>query len=215
MSTYLELQDFALGDDFDTGRRASAKLFVNQALGRLHRALRLPTIDARAIVTTAPATNVYSLPADFVTLEDDEAVLYGTDVLEPYDISDFDQLPAVSGTPTSFALSEDLILLYPNPDAAYDLTMRYRRVQTLTADGDVPILGADMHPYLGWYARAKLYLLTDDPDMHNAIMATLPRELQGENLAAGQLRVPQVRQVPGQWSRLPTGLRTHNPQGHW
>jgi hypothetical protein len=74
--------------------------------------------------------------------------------------------------------------------------MRYRRVQTLTADGDVPILSADMHPILGWYARAKLYLLTDDPEMHNAIIATLPRELQGENLAAGQLRVPQVRQVP-------------------
>jgi hypothetical protein len=213
--TFNEIATFALGDDFSETRRATAKTFINQALGRLHRALKLPTIDARAIVTTAPATNVYSLPVDFVALDDDEAILYDTDVLEPYDISDFDQLPAASGRPTSFALSEDLILLYPNPDAAYNLTMRYRRVQTLTADADVPILSADMHPILGWYARAKLYLYTDDPEMHNTIIATLPRELQGENLAAGQLRVPQVRQVPGQWSRLPAGLRTRNPQGHW
>jgi hypothetical protein len=213
--TFKELQDMALGDDFDETRRTMVKAFINQALGRLHRALRLPTLDARSIVTTVVGTNVYSLPVDFAAFDDDEALLYGTDVLEPYDISTFDQLEADSGAPTSFALSEDKVLLYPTPDAAYDLTMRYRSVQTLSADGNVPTLPADQHPILGWYARAKLYLLTDDPEMHNAILATLPRELQGENLAAGNLRVPAVRQVPGQWSRLPAGLRTRNPQGHW
>lgn len=213
--TFKDLQDMALGDDFDEARRATAKLFLNQALGRLHRALRLPTLDARATVNTVAGTNVYSLPTDFVALHDDEAILLGTDVLEPYDITDFDQLTATSGQPTSFALSENLILVYPNPNAVYSLTMRYRAVQTLSADADVPVLAADQHPYLAWYARAKLYLLTDDPDMHNAIVATLPRELQGENLAAGQLRVPQVRQVPGQWSQLPAGLRMGYPEGYW
>jgi hypothetical protein len=117
--TFKELQDMALGDDFDETRRTMVKAFINQALGRLHRALRIPTLDARAIVTTVVGTNVYSLPVDFVAFDDDEALLYGTDVLEPYDISDLRSARGRSGAPTSFALSEDKVLLYPNPDAAY------------------------------------------------------------------------------------------------
>jgi hypothetical protein len=214
--TFLQLQDFALGDDFDaTTHRDNAKRFINQGLGRLHRAYRMPTQDARAIVSTAAATNVYSLPADFVSLHDDEAVLYDTDVLEPYDISEFDQLPALSGRPTAFALSENLILLYPNPDAEYELTMRYRAVQTHTLDADVPTVSGDRHPDLGWFARAKLYLLTDDPDMHGQLMGTLPRAMQDANPAADQQFVPRRRQVAGQWSGLPTGARFHHPEGLW
>jgi hypothetical protein len=214
--TYLQLQDFALGDDFDAAtRREDAKRFINQGLGRLHRAHRLPTQDARAIVSTVAGTNVYSLPADFVSLVDDEAVLYGTDVLEPYDITDFDQLTALSGQPRSFALSENLILLYPNPDAVYELTMRYRAVQTLSADADVPTISADRHPDLGWFARAKLYLLADDPDMHAQIMATLPRVMQDANPANDQQFVPRRRQVGGHWGGLPTGARFHHPDGLW
>jgi hypothetical protein len=213
--TFAELRAFALGDDFDSTRSTDAGRFINQALGRLHRALHLPSLDARATVITAAGTNVYSLPADFVSLQDDEAVLYGTDVLEPVDISEFDQTTAISGPPTTFALSEGLILLYPNPDAAYTLTMRYWSVQTLTADADEPVLSADQHIHLAWFARAKLYLLTDDPQMHDAIMVTLPRELQAENLAAGQQRVPRRRQVAGTWSALPVGPRFHHPDGLW
>ena len=213
--TFEELQDFALGDDFAESRRDSAKLFINQALGRLHRALRLPTTDARALVTTVAGTNVYALPDDFVTLHDDEAVLHETDVLEPVDVSEFDQIPAISGQPRYFALSENLILLYPNPDAAYELTMRYRSVQTLSGDSEVPVLPADQHMYLGWYGRAKLYLLTDDPDMHAQILATLPRELQADNLSLNQQRVPRRVQVPGTWSLMPVGPRFHHPDGLW
>jgi hypothetical protein len=213
--TFEDLQDFALGDDFAETRRDSAKLFINQALGRLHRALRLPTTDARALVTTTAGTNVYALPEDFVALHDDEAVLYGTDVLEPVDVSEFDQVATASGAPRLFALSENLILLYPNPDAAYELTMRYRSVQTLTADSDEPVLPPDQHMHLAWFARAKLYLLTDDPDMHGQILSTLPRELQADNLSLDQQRVPRRRQVPGTWSLLPTGPRFHHPDGLW
>jgi hypothetical protein len=191
-------------------------VFINQALGRLHRALKLPTIDARAIVTTAPATNVYSLPADFVALDDDEAILYDTDVLEPYDISDFDQLPAVSGHPTSFALSEDLILLYPNPDAAYNLTMRYRRVQTLTADADVPILSADMHPILGWYARAKLYLLHGRSGDAQHDHRDPPARAAGREPRGRAATGPAGPAGPAPVVALPAGLRTRNPAGqHW
>jgi hypothetical protein len=213
--TYEELQDFALGDDFDETRRESAKRFINQALGRLHRALRLPTADARAIVSTVAGTNVYALPADFVALTDDEAILFETDVLEPVDISEFDQIPAASGQPRYFALSENLILLYPNPDAVYELTMRYRSVQTLTDDTDEPVLPVDQQMHLAWFARAKLYLLTDDPDMHGQILSTLPRELQADNLSLNQQRVPRRTQVPGTWSNLPTGPRFHHPDGIW
>jgi hypothetical protein len=190
--TYLQIQDFALGDDFDaTTRRDDAKRFINQGLGRLHRAYRLPNQDARAIVSTVAGTNVYSLPDDFVSLHDDEAILYETDVLEPYDISDFDQL------------------------AADELTMRYRAVQTLTADADVPTVSGDRHPDLGWFARAKLYLLADDPDMHGQIMSTLPRAMQDANPAADQQFVPRRRQVGGHWSGLPAGARFHHPDGLW
>jgi hypothetical protein len=213
--TFDELKAFALGDDFGAARETDAGRFINQALGRLHRALRLPTADARAIVTTAAGTNVYALPVDFVSLTDDEAILFETDVLEPVDISDFDQIPVASGQPRYFALSENLILLYPNPDAAYELTMRYRATQTLTDPTDEPMLPEDQQMHLAWFARAKLYLLTDDPDMHGQILATLPRELQADNLSLNQQRVPRMRQVPGTWSRLPVGPRFHHPDGLW
>jgi hypothetical protein len=213
--TFDELKAFALGDDFGAARETDAGRFINQALGRLHRALRLPTADARAIVTTAAGTNVYALPVDFVSLTDDEAILYGTDVLEPVDVSEFDQIPVASGQPRYFALSENLILLYPNPDAAYELTMRYRATQTLTADGDEPMLPEDQQMHLAWFARAKLYLLTDDPDMHGQILSTLPRELQADNLSLNQQRVPRRTQVPGTWSGLPVGPRFHHPDGLW
>jgi hypothetical protein len=213
--TFDELKTFALGDDFGAARETDAGRFINQALGRLHRALRLPTADARAIVTTAAGTNVYALPVDFVSLTDDEAILYGTDVLEPVDVSEFDQIPVASGQPRYFALSENLILLYPNPDAAYELTMRYRATQTLTADGDEPMLPEDQQMHLAWFARAKLYLLTDDPDMHGQILSTLPRELQADNLSLNQQRVPRRTQVPGTWSGLPVGPRFHHPDGLW
>jgi hypothetical protein len=213
--TFDELKTFALGDDFDTTRETDAGRFINQALGRLHRALRLATADARAIVTTVAGTNVYALPTDYVALADDEAILYETDVLEPLDVSELDQIPPVSGQPRYFALSENLILLYPSPDAEYELTMRYRAVQTLDDDSDVPDLPEDQQMHLAWFARAKLYLLTDDPDMHGQILATLPRELQADNLSLNQQRVPRMRQVPGTWSRLPVGPRFHHPDGLW
>ena len=213
--TFKELQDFALGDDFAEARRTNVKRFINQALGRLHRALRLPTTDARAVVSTEAGTNAYALPADFVALADDEAILYGTDVLEPVDISELDQILSLEGRPRYFALSENLILLYPEPDGVYELTMRYRSVQTLSADADVPVIPADQHLHLAWFARAKLYLLADDPEMHGALLSTLPRELQAENLSLDQQRVPRTRQVPGTWSRLASGPRFHHPDGLW
>jgi hypothetical protein len=213
--TFDELKAFALGDDFGATRETDAGRFINQALGRLHRALRLPTTDARAIVSTVAGTNVYALPVDFVSLHDDEAILLDTDVLEPVDISEFDQVPVASGQPRYFALSENLILLYPNPDAVYELTMRYRSVQTLTDDTDEPVLPVDQQMHLAWFARAKLYLLTDDPDMHGQILSTLPRELQADNLSLNQQRVPRRTQVPGTWSNLPTGPRFHHPDGIW
>jgi hypothetical protein len=136
-------------------------------------------------------------------------------VLEPVDITEFDQSTTTADQPRYFALSENLIRLYPTPDRVYALTMRYWSVQTLSADADVPVLPADQHIHLAWFARAKLYLLTDDPQMHDAIMVTLPRELQAENLAAGQQRVPRRRQVAGTWSALPVGPSFHHPDGLW
>jgi hypothetical protein len=93
--------------------------------------------------------------------------------------------------------------------------MRYRAVQTLTADADVPTVSADRHPDLGWFARAKLYLLADDPDMHAQIMATLPRVMQDANPANDQQFVPRRRQVGGHWGGLPTSARFHHPDGLW
>lgn len=213
--TLAELLTMALGDDFATARTGDATRFINQAIGLLHRGLRMPTNDARATVTTEAGTNAYTLPPDFVTLADDDAILYGSDVLEPLDISELDQTTAASGVPRNFALSEGLIVLYPNPDGAYDLTMRYQSVTLLTDDTDVPVLPEDQHPYLGWYARAKLYLLTDDADMHAQIMGTLPRELQMGHLALNQQRVPRRRQVAGTWSNLPASPTFHHPDGLW
>jgi hypothetical protein len=86
-------------------------------------------------------------------------------------------------------------------------------VQTLTADADVPLISVDRHPDLAWFARAKLYLMADDPDMHAQIMATLPRTMQDANAANDQQYVPRRRQVPGQWSGFPAGARFHHPDG--
>lgn len=210
--TFKELQDLALGDDFREDRRTLAKQFINDALGRMHRAgARLPLMDKRTLIVTEAGSNVYDPPDDFVSLAGDEALLLDTDVLEPVDISGLDQISSVPGPPAVFAFSEGRFLLSPVPDGVYTLTLRYRGTEQLVEDGETPTLTPEKHAHLGLFARAKLYLLTDDPEMHASLLATLPRELQ-VNLAEGN-PVPRVRRIPGTWSDMKPAAGFRHPQG--
>lgn len=136
MATYIETQqriaDEISRDDLTTNIRQEILSAIEY-----YKQRRFWWNETTGTTTTVASTNYVSLPSDFVDLDILQITVGSNTTLlkqETYEaIVDWD-INGQTGQPTSFALYQDRVRLYPTPNDAYTLTFHY--VKALTALSD-------------------------------------------------------------------------------
>ena len=158
LSTFLDLQNAVLAYGFNDGpqvNRERIKDWLNEAQHAIARQVEGPEFQSNATIQLVLNQYSYALPADFARAQDVvyPAMSYS---LQPVDIQDFDMTDVnqVLGPPARYAFDQGNLFLFPNPQTADTLTLRYIAVPpTLVADTDVPVLNPN---YLNLLVRAAL-----------------------------------------------------------
>lgn len=199
--TFAQLQDDVLAFGFDpTTYRARVVLWLNEAQHRVARAISALEFSSTQTIATVAGTATYTLPATDVRVQ---SLRNTTDreALGSLEIGDLDTAPSGTGKPTSYAIQGRQLVLYPTPDAAYALELRFwSNVVDMSADSDVPTLPADYADILVSYALSKAFANEDDMEAAAYHRSVYDRELAG---AKADLQHPSrdtVRQVPGMFA---------------
>ena len=156
--TFLDLQNACLQYGFNDGpqvNRARIRDWLNEAQHAIARQVESPEFQTNLPVQLVVNQYIYPLPADFARVQDIvyPAMNYR---LEPADIQDFDvtDVTQVLGPPVRYTLDQGNLFLFPNPQTADILTLRYIAVPPqLINDTDIPVLNPN---YLNLLVRATL-----------------------------------------------------------
>lgn len=199
--TFTQLQDEVLNHGFDESYRARVKNWLNEAQGRVARYMQVPDFEAPYSVFTTPQNPTFSLPADFVRLVSLNN-LTTLRCLDPSTPQLLDAYPARSGEPLVFALDPafDAVRLYPTPDQAYELRLRYFASPTAMSDTNpTSAIPADYTDLLVTYALSRAFRAEDDYEAANFFSGQFTVELQ-KAATDLQYRDTTTKQVPGIWS---------------
>jgi hypothetical protein len=195
------LQDEVLNHGFDGTYRSRITVWLNEAQHRIARSSILPELTEATTVTTTVGVNSVPLPSGLVRVRAVVNVTNGRNLestsllhMDGYDTSR-------SGSPLAFTIDEatSSLLLYPVPDSAYDLKIRYLGVPTeMVDDTDVPSTPSAYQDLLVTYALGKAYRSEDDFEAslfyQNQFASDLAKMQTDE-----QYRDTTPRKVPGTW----------------
>lgn len=168
MSTLIELRNEVLAHGFDVGQVLTlddVTRYLNIALRRVARKIDFYAEESSQAFATVAGTAAYAWPTDlgrmrYLRLVDDAVVL------TPTRLREVDSSAASTGKPRLYALSGAGVMLYPTPDAAYNMMLRYYALPALmVADTDVPAIPEDYHSSLTFYAIQRCYEREDDAQM--------------------------------------------------
>jgi hypothetical protein len=168
VSTLIELRNEVLAHGFDIGSVLTfddVTKYLNFALRRIARKIDYYTEESSQSFSTVAGTAAYAWPTDlgrmrYIRLDDDATVLGAVR------LRDIDGSAVSSGKPTVYALSGAGVVLYPTPDAAYSMLLRYYALPALmSADSDVPSIPEDYHETLTFYALKRCCEREDDGEM--------------------------------------------------
>lgn len=162
-STFRQLIDEVLEFQFAPGKYETlVKRWLNQAQRKAVIQSEFRTQETAQSYETTAEDGSLALPEDFGRFIDFIGP-EGTGSVTPLSREDFDSLPVSSGRPAYYLIRGNELLLYPTPDAGYDLTLRYWRLpQDMEADGDEPEIPVQYHEVLIAYAMQKAYAREND-----------------------------------------------------
>lgn len=199
--TFLQLQDLALGDDFDaTKYRTLAKQSINDAIDDISRQAKLPLLEDTFTVTTVPGTSSYDLPFNDVRI----LSAFDTDTrteLREVTREWIDEHDDQAGTAFAYAQYGGQVIVYYTPNAAREITFRYRRDATnLVSDTDrISRSLPDAYAFaLVAFTKSRLFGMEDDATMSAFWRAEYERDLARIRGDVGRRR--PARQVPGMWA---------------
>jgi hypothetical protein len=198
--TFLELQEEVLSFQFQPQKyRPLVKKWLNQAVRKIIIAAEIRTSQGSETITTLAGDPSYTMPEGFARLID---FFYpaAPRLMTAKDIRDFDLLPEASGQPTAYTVRSNELFLWPTPDGAYGLTMRFWRLpQDMVNDSDIPALPVQYHEDPIAYAMWKCYLRENDyqaakvwQELWEGELLKMRGEAQGEVFDG-------PRQVSGTW----------------
>jgi len=160
----IDIRTEVLNCGFDPTLFGSSRInaYINNGYFNMVRRVSYYVDEATQDYSTVSGTSMYSLPADFAKVRS----LRRTDIgreLQSVFLRDIDRSIITSGTPYAYALDGANMHLYPTPDQAYPLELRYWKLPAaLSADTDVPTIPADYHNLLIYSAVAEGYRAEDD-----------------------------------------------------
>jgi hypothetical protein len=228
MTTFLEVQDAALHDDFDAGKyRVWAQRFLNEAVGLIYSNTSLARGDVTLTATVGPGDAIEDLVQDGVLVQSITRSDTG-DTIEYLDRPEFEQLAnelgfSNTGPPAYYSItgtgdpiaSGTRIEFLPLADQAYtlDVVARFTPIQ-MSADGDLVPLPPTYTFFPVRYARSKLFALEDDAQMSAFWMGEWLDGVQQVRRDLQRRRIG-TRQVPSMWASVDTGPRFHSPHGQF
>lgn len=129
---------------------SEASFYANLAYQEVATRIRYTADEALAISSTTSGENRISLPTDFAyPIAVSNLSLGGSDdrkVLRQMEADTFDSLTTTLGTPEKYALYSTWMELWPSPDSAYSIQVRYgARLSSMVTSTSTPALDARYH----------------------------------------------------------------------
>jgi hypothetical protein len=204
--TFKTLQDEVLAHGFDSSYRSRIKAWINEGRAVAERRVRLRTLETTLTRTTTAGATTVPLPADFMYMRGITVTSTGEE-LSPVSIQWMDSLVTgnaspSTGRPAYYCLDVGSVRLWPVPDAAYSLLLRYDTEPTdMANDTDDPAFPADYQHILISYAIARAFRAEDDQERAASFMADYERGL-AEMASSYRRETSGPKQVPGMWGSL-------------
>lgn len=129
---------------------SEASFYANIAYQEVATRIRYNAQEGLAVSSTTSGENRISLPSDFAyPIAVSNLSLFGDDnrkVLRSFSAERFDSESTTLGTPTAYALYATWMELWPSPDSAYSIQLRYgTKLATLVSSTDTPALDDRWH----------------------------------------------------------------------
>lgn len=162
--TLSQMRTSVLAKGFDaTVYSGQINQWINDAKDEACRRALFSTDEGTYDFATVAGTTLYPLPTDLVSIRS----LRDTDVdqeLVAVELRDIDRSShTTTGQPFAYAQDAANLHLYPSPDGAHNLELRYWKLPAdLVADGDTPTFPATYHRMLVYWAVAECYWSEDD-----------------------------------------------------
>lgn len=168
MSTLADLRSEVTGHGFDVGFAVAltdVDRYLNEAQRRVARQIDYYAEEAQQDFATVTSTATYAWPTDLGRIRYlrnvDDSTILGMARLRV-----IDSWAPSNGKPYLYAVDGPALTLYPTPDAAYNLELRYWALPPLlVADSDTPALPSDYHEILTYYAIQRCFEREDDQQM--------------------------------------------------
>jgi hypothetical protein len=160
----LALRTEVLNHGFDGSIFTSSVLnqYLNDAIGDLCSRAFYYGEEQEQVTATVAGTANYAFPTDLTKLRS-VRLTSPQQELSLIDLRDIDRSTPSSGVPYCYALNGAGITVYPTPDAAYPMNLRYfQLLSPLVYDTDVPGLPPRYHRSLTYYAIARCFEREDD-----------------------------------------------------
>lgn len=207
LETYSDVVDEVLNFGFNDGpqvNRERIKKWVNEGQFQIARQVEAPEFQATEVVTLEQGVYQYSLPEDFLRLQD---IYYPELVtrLRPIDLQQFDMAAPkkFEGPPETYTIyKQSELWLFPTPNNSTDtLEVRYiRRPTILVADADVPTLNKDYLHLLVGYAKARAFEAEDDLEAAQAHINRYKQDLDSYASDVQWRVADRPRTLDGSWS---------------
>jgi hypothetical protein len=166
VSTFSELTSEVLSHQFSPAQYTTyIQGRLNQAQAYVAAQTDFRELFSSEAVTTVNDDVAYDLPTDFMRVY---SLMYTPTAADSYALTevsqgDLDALPVSSGVPTHYAITNDEINLWPTPDSAYTLRLRYyAKPATLVNAGDTPQIPGTYHHLLVSYTLWHCYEREND-----------------------------------------------------
>jgi hypothetical protein len=164
--TFLELQDEVLSHQFSASQyRPYIQSQLNYGQAYVAAQTDFRELFSSDTISATSGDAEYNLPADFMRVY---SLLYVPTSGKPVSLTevsqgDLDLNAPSSGVPTHYTVQNGEVRLWPTPDTAYTLRLRYYATPTtLTANDDVPEIPGNYHHLLVTYALWHCYEREND-----------------------------------------------------
>ncbi len=175
------------------------KEWINEGQQIIADQVETPEFQAQETKTTVSGTFKYTLPSDFGLMMS----IYYPEMeykLKPVDLQTFDLNGNVQGPPTQYTLYKSEMWVYPTPNAAEKLELRYIKSPVrMTNPTDIPTLGEAYLHLLVHYAAIRAFEAEDDPEMAKVQEARYEKDLAKYIIANTDRVDDRPYQLDGTW----------------